>query len=238
MRLARMCCAIALALAVLSWQGAARAAPPMSELVRAELIAEPAAITPGEPFWVGLRLRIKERWHVYWRNPGDSGEAVAITWTLPPGFAADPIVWPTPQPHPHRPPRQFRLRARDDAAHPHHAARRHRCRRAGRPQGRTSPGWCARRSAFRARRACRSTLPVAGPARRPASIRAHARSSMRRGHPCRSPRPGRARMEVAPEWLTLNVRRQGPEGRDDPLGLSSFPMPRRWCSMRRRSSCR
>jgi thiol:disulfide interchange protein len=96
MRLARMCCAIALALAVVLWQGAARAAPPMSELVRAELVAEPAAIAPGEPFWVGVRLRIKERWHVYWRNPGDSGEAVAITWTLPPGFAADPIVWPTP----------------------------------------------------------------------------------------------------------------------------------------------
>ena len=71
MRLARMCCAVALALAVLLWQGAARAAPPMSELVQAELIAEPAAIAPGEPFWVGLRLRIKERWHVYWRNPGD-----------------------------------------------------------------------------------------------------------------------------------------------------------------------
>ena len=74
----------------------AQAAPPVRELVQAELIAEPAAIAPGEPFWIGIRLRIKQGWHVYWRNPGDSGEAVSVAWRLPPGFAADPIAWPTP----------------------------------------------------------------------------------------------------------------------------------------------
>jgi thiol:disulfide interchange protein/DsbC/DsbD-like thiol-disulfide interchange protein len=74
----------------------AQAAPPMRELVQAELIAEPAAIAPGQPFWVGIRLRIKQGWHVYWRNPGDSGEGVTVAWQLPPGFAADPIAWPTP----------------------------------------------------------------------------------------------------------------------------------------------
>jgi thiol:disulfide interchange protein len=72
------------------------AAPPMSELVQAQLSAEPSAIRAGETFWVGVRLRMKEHWHVYWRNPGDSGEATAIKWQLPPGFEAGPIVWPTP----------------------------------------------------------------------------------------------------------------------------------------------
>jgi DsbC/DsbD-like thiol-disulfide interchange protein/cytochrome c biogenesis protein CcdA len=71
---------------------AARASPPAGELVRAELIAEPPAIAAGQPFWVGVRLRIKEGWHVY-----DSGEAPTITWQLPPAFAASPIAWPTPQ---------------------------------------------------------------------------------------------------------------------------------------------
>jgi thiol:disulfide interchange protein DsbD len=70
--------------------------PPATELVQAELLAEPSAVSPGQPFWVGLRLRIKDHWHVYWRNPGDSGEAVAINWNLPAGFEAGPIVWPTP----------------------------------------------------------------------------------------------------------------------------------------------
>ena len=88
-----------LALAVLLAGGSsvAGASPPADELVQAELIAEPGAVKPGEPFWVGLRLRIKEHWHVYWRNPGDSGEAPTITWQLPPGFAAGPIAWPTPR---------------------------------------------------------------------------------------------------------------------------------------------
>ena len=162
----------------------------MSELVQAELIAEPAAVTPGEAFWVGLRLRIKERWHVYWRNPGDSGEAVAITWTLPPGFAADPIVWPTPSRIPiahlvnfgHERETVLLTRIVPPAAIVVPA----------RPSTwlRMSRGWCARRSAFQARRDCRSLCRLRAPAWRPASIRAHARSSMRRGHPCRSPHPG------------------------------------------------
>ena len=74
-----------------------RAATPDGDLVKAELIAEPAAVTSGEPFWVGLKLTIKDGWHVYWRNPGDSGEAVSIKWTLPAGYTAGPIVWPTPE---------------------------------------------------------------------------------------------------------------------------------------------
>ena len=60
----------ALAALLGGWATASNAAPPAGELVQAELIAEPVAISPGEPFWVGLRLRIKQHWHVYWRNPG------------------------------------------------------------------------------------------------------------------------------------------------------------------------
>ena len=86
-----------LAALLAGWSAIAGASPPAAELVQAELIAEPAAIKAGEPFWVGVRLRIKDHWHVYWRNPGDSGEAPTIAWQLPPGFAAGPIAWPTPQ---------------------------------------------------------------------------------------------------------------------------------------------
>jgi thiol:disulfide interchange protein DsbD len=97
MRLARNVCLAIAGLALVGWPGAGRAAsPPAAELVQAELLAEPVGINPGQAFWIGLRLRIKEGWHVYWRNPGDSGEAVAVGWQLPPGFAAGPIVWPTP----------------------------------------------------------------------------------------------------------------------------------------------
>jgi thiol:disulfide interchange protein DsbD len=67
-----------------------------SDLVKAELIAEPAAIQPGEPFTVGIRLTTKEHWHTYWRNPGDSGEPTTVTWKLPAGFSAGELEWPAP----------------------------------------------------------------------------------------------------------------------------------------------
>lgn len=64
--------------------------------VRAELVSEVAAVKPGEPFWVGLRQTIRPKWHTYWKNPGESGLPTEISWTLPEGVRADPIVWPTP----------------------------------------------------------------------------------------------------------------------------------------------
>jgi thiol:disulfide interchange protein/DsbC/DsbD-like thiol-disulfide interchange protein len=83
-------------LAILGWQIPARAAAPADELVKADLLVEPTSIAPGQTFWVGVRLRMKEHWHTYWRNPGDSGEATSIAWDLPHGFKAGPIQWPTP----------------------------------------------------------------------------------------------------------------------------------------------
>lgn len=67
-----------------------------SDLVTASLVAEPAAIRPGEPFTVGIRMVMRPNWHVYWRNPGDSGLPPEVTWSLPAGFAASALDWPAP----------------------------------------------------------------------------------------------------------------------------------------------
>ena len=64
--------------------------------VRSELVSEVATVKPGEPFWVGLRQTMRPKWHTYWKNPGDSGLPTEITWKLPEGTKADPIVWPAP----------------------------------------------------------------------------------------------------------------------------------------------
>jgi thiol:disulfide interchange protein DsbD len=64
--------------------------------VRAELISEVSEVKAGEPFWVALRQTIRPHWHTYWKNPGDSGLPTEISWILPAGVKADPIVWPTP----------------------------------------------------------------------------------------------------------------------------------------------
>jgi len=64
--------------------------------VKARLVSEASAIAPGQSFWVALDLSIRDGWHTYWRNPGDSGQATSIKWQLPPGFTAGDIVWTTP----------------------------------------------------------------------------------------------------------------------------------------------
>jgi thiol:disulfide interchange protein/DsbC/DsbD-like thiol-disulfide interchange protein len=64
--------------------------------VKARLVSEVSTIAPGQSFWVALELNIRDGWHTYWRNPGDSGQATSIKWQLPPGFTAGDIVWTTP----------------------------------------------------------------------------------------------------------------------------------------------
>lgn len=76
---------------------ALHAAPVRDGHVEAELLAEDASIQPGRPFAVGLRMRMDEHWHTYWENPGDSGMATTIEWTLPEGFSAGEIQWPVPE---------------------------------------------------------------------------------------------------------------------------------------------
>jgi thiol:disulfide interchange protein/DsbC/DsbD-like thiol-disulfide interchange protein len=64
--------------------------------VKARLVSEVASVGPGQTFMVALELDIRDGWHTYWRNPGDSGEATKLAWQLPPGFTAGDIVWTTP----------------------------------------------------------------------------------------------------------------------------------------------
>ncbi|MDP2215415.1 protein-disulfide reductase DsbD [Phenylobacterium sp.] len=79
---------------------AARAAPVDTGHLKAELIAQTQAIAPGQTIQVALRQQIDKGWHTYWRNPGDSGEATKIAWTLPPGWSAGDFVWQPPEPQP------------------------------------------------------------------------------------------------------------------------------------------
>ena len=67
-----------------------------SDNVKARLISETDAIAPGQSIWVGLEFTIRDGWHTYWRNPGDSGQATKLVWTLPAGLTAGDIVWPAP----------------------------------------------------------------------------------------------------------------------------------------------
>ncbi len=67
--------------------------------VTAELISETTYVQAGKPFLVALHLHMDPGWHTYWINPGDAGLATTIKWTLPEGWTAGPIQWPTPEIH-------------------------------------------------------------------------------------------------------------------------------------------
>ena len=76
---------------------AAAGQPNPKDLVKASLIADVKAAAPGQTFHVGLLLRIKPEWHVYWENPGDSGSPTRLRLTLPPSVKAGPVLYPIPE---------------------------------------------------------------------------------------------------------------------------------------------
>jgi thiol:disulfide interchange protein len=65
--------------------------------VHARLIAEDKVVPPGGSITVALEEDIRDGWHTYWINPGDAGAATEINWTLPQGWSAGAIQWPTPK---------------------------------------------------------------------------------------------------------------------------------------------
>jgi thiol:disulfide interchange protein len=65
--------------------------------VAARLVTEQTAVAPGGTITVALEEKIRPEWHTYWVNPGDAGAPTTIDWTLPPGWKAGAIQWPTPK---------------------------------------------------------------------------------------------------------------------------------------------
>ena len=74
----------------------ASAEPVRQPQIEVELVARNQTVKAGESFQTALVLRPDPEWHVYWRNPGDSGLPPKIEWTLPPGFTAGPLLFTAP----------------------------------------------------------------------------------------------------------------------------------------------
>lgn len=76
---------------------AVESAPVTSPRATVTILADQAAIAPGQPFRLALRQRLAPGWHTYWINPGDAGQAPEVTLALPEGTAAAPMRFPAPQ---------------------------------------------------------------------------------------------------------------------------------------------
>ena len=64
----------------------AAANPVRADHIDVELVSATNSVEPGGTLTLALRLKADEHWHTYWKNPGDSGLATQIAWTLPEGF--------------------------------------------------------------------------------------------------------------------------------------------------------
>lgn len=67
------------------------------ELSAAEARIDRAWISPGEPFRVGLRIRLAPGWHTYADPPGDSGMAPVVHVVEPEGVEKHVLAYPPHQ---------------------------------------------------------------------------------------------------------------------------------------------
>ena len=93
----RFAAALGFLVALLLCSGRARASTSPIPHGTVELIAENQSIPIGHPFNLGLHFQLEKGWHIYWVNPGDSGEPPRVTWQLPPGLSPGEIEWPAPR---------------------------------------------------------------------------------------------------------------------------------------------
>ncbi len=64
---------------------------------KATFIVGQSAIQPGAHTNLGIQFVTENGWHIYWQNPGDSGEPPRIQWQLPAGVTVGPLQWPAPK---------------------------------------------------------------------------------------------------------------------------------------------
>lgn len=94
--------ALPLGLALLLCAATARAEGTAIPRGTLELIADGQWLPAGSEIDAGLHFQLEKGWHIYWINPGDSGEPPRVNWQLPSGVTAGAtesggIEWPTPQ---------------------------------------------------------------------------------------------------------------------------------------------
>jgi DsbC/DsbD-like thiol-disulfide interchange protein/cytochrome c biogenesis protein CcdA len=75
----------------------AGAQSPSSPIATAQLVVDAPLVKRGKAVSAGVTITLPEHWHIYWKNPGDSGIATSLEWALPDGITAGEIEWPAPE---------------------------------------------------------------------------------------------------------------------------------------------
>lgn len=81
--------------AALFWAAWPAAAQPRPNRITAELLAE-GPVAPGGTVTLAFRMRPETGWHGYWLNPGDAGQGMQVSWSLPAGAKVGNLQYPVP----------------------------------------------------------------------------------------------------------------------------------------------
>ena len=73
------------------------AGPVQAKHAQVELIAQPLTSVNEERQLLGVHFVMEKGWHIYWVNPGDSGQPPAFKWQVPLGVVVGEIQWPRPE---------------------------------------------------------------------------------------------------------------------------------------------
>lgn len=54
-------------------------------------------IIPGKPFNLFVDFNVESGWHIYHKDPGQSGMPTQVQWMLPTGYKVEEQKWPQPE---------------------------------------------------------------------------------------------------------------------------------------------
>lgn len=63
----------------------------------AEIVVDSYSLQKTSVIPIGVLINLDKEWHIYWRNPGDSGMPTSIEFDLPDGITISEIKWPAPK---------------------------------------------------------------------------------------------------------------------------------------------
>lgn len=66
---------------------------------RIEILAESSSLQIGSTGWIGVQFTMEPKWHIYWKNSGDSGTRPKFNWSEDKDIVIGPPAWPTPERH-------------------------------------------------------------------------------------------------------------------------------------------
>lgn len=70
----------------------------LDELVDVSIYSNVKQIQIGSDFYIAIKLNVADEWHIYWKNPGDSGLPTEVKWTLPKGVEkVGSLIWQVPE---------------------------------------------------------------------------------------------------------------------------------------------